>query len=234
MLNSDFRTGRLNTAIWRTGWFGSGITGPINAHESACYSPANITVSKPTGLLLRVSQAPSECSHTPQPYTGSVLSSNPDDGRTHGGFTYRFGVLEARIFLPATAQRGIADWPAVVTFGHVWPRDGEDDVMESLGGLVCAHFHSPGYAPGGNLGGCDPGLSPGWHIVSADWEPGSVTWYYDGVEIAHADKGITSDPMYIVLVNTVSAKAPAVARADTLRVSYVRVWQRVRPAGRSR
>jgi beta-glucanase (GH16 family) len=237
VLDSPFRRNALNTAIWRTGWFGDGITGPINAHESACYSSANVAVSKPTALLLKVSHTPSDCQQQSRPYTGAVLSSNPDDGRTSGGFSFRYGVLQAKVYLPAvqgTSPAKIADWPAVVTLGQHWPQDGEDDVLENLGGLVCSHFHSPGYAPGGNLGGCDPSFTPGWHIVSADWEPGSVTWYYDGIEIAHADTGITSAPMYIVLVNTVSAKSPQVAQADTMRVDYVRVWQRARPAGRVR
>jgi beta-glucanase (GH16 family) len=163
-----------------------------------------------------------------------VVTTDPYDGRPGGGFSYRYGVLEAKIFLPAATRSTVANWPAVVTLGQVWPRDGEDDVVENLGGLVCSHFHSPGHAPGGNLGGCDPNFTPGWHVVSSNWEPGSVTWYYDGIEIARADTGITSSPMYIVLVNTVSAKSPGIARPGSMRVAYVRVWQRLQPAGRSR
>ena len=229
MLDSEFSGHRLDTSIWRPGWFGSGVTGPISAHESACYSPGNVRVAH-GALRLIVSHVTSTCSDRARPFTGAVLSSNPHDGRAHGGFAYRFGVLEAKIFVPAAANSRVANWPAVVTLGQVWPRDGEDDVMENLGGLVCAHFHSPGYAPGGDLGGCDQSFRPGWHVVSSDWEPGSVTWYYDGIEVAHASRGITSDPMYIVLVNTVSSKSPQVARADAMRVGYVRVWKRA-PVG---
>lgn len=220
--------------MWRQGWFGTGVTGPINAHELACYSPANVVVPTRGAVVLKVSHTRSWCGNEARPYTGAVLTTNPRDGRRGGGFTYRYGVLEAKVFLPATARSAVADWPSVVTLGQVWPRDGEDDVVENLGGLVCSHFHSPGHAPGGDLGGCDPSLTPGWHVVSSNWEPGSVTWYYDGIEIAHASRGITSAPMFIALVNTVSAKSPDVARADAMRVAYVRVWQRPRPAGRGR
>jgi len=226
ILDSEFNHGKLDTAIWRPGWFGSGVTGPINRHESACYSPANVGFTDDGSLHLTVSRVRSRCSHEERPFTGAVLSTNPHDGRASGGFTYRYGVLEAKIYVPATPQSKIADWPGVITLGQVWPRDGEDDVMENLGGLVCSHFHSPGYAPGGDLGGCDQSFSPGWHIVSSDWEPGSVTWYYDGIEVARATHGITSAPMYIVLVNTVSSKSPEVAMPDAMRVAYVRVWQR--------
>jgi hypothetical protein len=226
VLNSQFRGSRVDTRIWRTGWFGNGVTGPINRHELACYSPANVSISARAGLLLRVTRKRSVCSHRSQPYTGAVVSTNPHDGRKHGGFAYKYGVLQAEIFLPATADSVIADWPSVVTFGQRWPRDGEDDIVENLGGLVCSHFHSIGHAPGGDLGGCVPGLTPGWSVVSSNWEPGSVTWYYGGIEVAHASRGITSEPMYIVLVNTVSGKSPQVARPDAMRVAYVRVWQK--------
>jgi beta-glucanase (GH16 family) len=234
ILDSEFNKGqKLDTAIWRPGWFGSGITGPINQHESACYSPGNVELSADGTLHLTVSRVRSRCSHKTRPFTGAVLSTNPDDGRARGGgFTYRYGALEAKIYIPGTPDSKIADWPAVIGLGQVWPRDGENDVVENLGGLVCSHFHSPGYAPGGDLGGCDPSFTPGWHVVSSNWEPGSVTWYYDGIEIAHATKGITSAPMYLVLVNTVSSKSPGVAMPDTMRVAYVRVWQRAHAGAR--
>ena len=226
VLNSRFTGSRLDTKLWRPEWFGSGVTGPINRHESACYSPGNVSLSAGT-LHMTVSRNTAKCGAGRRPFTGAVLSTNPDDGRGSGGFTYRYGVLEARIYFPGTGAR-VADWPAVVTLGRVWPRDGEDDVVENLSGLMCSHFHSPGYAPGGGLGGCDPGFVPGWHVVSSDWEPGSVTWYYDGIEVARASRGVTSAPMYIVLVNSTSSKSPRLARPDVLRVAYVRVWRRLR------
>ena len=232
ILNSGFGSGKLDTKVWRTGWFGSGtITGPINEHEWACYSNRNIDLPKHESMRLAVTHVRSRCEHKVRPFTGAVLSTNPHDGRTSGGFTYRYGVLEARVYLPPTSRSRVADWPGVIALGQVWPRNGEDDVMENLDGVVCSRWHSPGFAPGGNLGACDPGFTAGWHIVSSNWEPGSVTWYYDGIEVAHADHGITSAPMYLVLVNTVSSKAPDVAMPDAMKVAYVRVWQRA-PAKR--
>lgn len=224
-LNSDFSGRKLDTAVWRPGWFGSGITGPLSKHETACYSDHHVRVSHGT-VQMTVTRSRSRCGGETRPYTGAVLSTNPRDGRRRGGFTYRYGVLEARVFLPSADRSKVADWPGVVGLGYIWPRNGEDDILENLDGVVCSRWHSPGFAPGGNLGACHPGFTPGWHIVSSNWEPGSVTWYYDGIEVAHASRGITSDPMYIVLVNTTSIKAPGVAKPDTMRVGYVRVWQR--------
>jgi beta-glucanase (GH16 family) len=232
ILNSQFTGRSLDTHLWRTGWFGTGITGPINVHETACYRSANVSLPGDKTLHLAVTAVTSRCRGLARSYTGALLSTNPSDGRRSGGFTYRYGVLQAKVYVPGAAER-IANWPAIITLGQVWPKDGEDDIMENLGGTVCSHFHSPGFAPGGPLGACDPTFAPGWHIVSANWEPGSVTWYYDGIEVAHITEGITSAPMYIVMVNSVSAKSPGVARPDSMRVAYVRVWQRAKPAGKA-
>jgi beta-glucanase (GH16 family) len=229
ILNSDFTGRKLNSSLWQPGWFGTGTTGPINGNELACYSPANVSLPGDHTLHLKVTAVPSSCQGEQRPYTGAVLSTNPFDGRSSGGFEYTYGALEARVYVPRSGSV-IADWPAVIALGRVWPQDGEDDVLENLEGTVCSHFHSPGYAPGGPLGGCDKFLKPGWHTVSSDWEPGSVTWYYDGAEIAHITQGVTSAPMYLVLVNTVSSKAePGVSRPDAMRVAYVRVWQHPTP-----
>jgi beta-glucanase (GH16 family) len=228
VLNLTFSDSSLNTAIWRPGWFGDGISGPINKHELACYNPQNITFAAGGTVNLNVTHAPSTCQGVSHPYTGAVLSTNPSDGRPTGGFEYTYGVLEAEIYVPS-AHGQIANWPTVMTLGQHWPQDGEDDIMEGLDGTVCFHWHSPGYAPGGNLGACDPAFSPGWHTVEADWQPGSVTWYYDGTQVGRATKGVTSAPMYIVLANTVSVKAPQVAEPGAaLKIKYIRVWQ---PAG---
>ncbi len=230
ILNTSFSGRSLDTSIWRPDWFGSGISGPINSHELACYSSANVTLPGDSTVHLNVTHTPSYCQGSSRPYTGGVLSTNPYDGRSSGGFQYRYGVLQAKVFVPG-AGRQVANWPAVIALGQVWPKDGEDDVMENLSGTICSHFHSPGYAPGGPLGACDPGFTPGWHIISSNWEPGNVTWYYDGIEIAHIREGVTSAPMYIALVNSVSSKAPQLAMPAAMRVSYVRVWQKAKRAG---
>jgi beta-glucanase (GH16 family) len=233
IFNSQFNGHSLDTSLWRPGWFGTGITSPINQHEVACYSSSNVSFPGDGTVHLSVTGVTSTCQGQTHSYTGAVLSTNPSDGRTRGGFQFTYGVLQAKVFVPGTPH-GVANWPAVLTLGQVWPRDGENDIMENLSGTVCSHFHSPGFAPGGPLGACDPTFTPGWHIVSSNWEPGSVTWYYDGIELARIAEGVTSSPMYIALVNSVSSKAPGVSRPDAMRVAYVRVWQKAGGTARKR
>jgi beta-glucanase (GH16 family) len=229
ILNSEFKGRSLNTSLWQPGWFGSGVTGAISGSEPACYSSTNVTLPGDGTLHLDVTATPSKCNGVTQSYTASMISTNPSNRSHGGGFSYRYGVLEAKVYIPGNGSE-LANWPSVVTFGQVWPHDGEDDVLEVLGGTACFHFHSPGYAPSGHLGGCDPRLTAGWHTVASDWQPGSVSYYFDGIEVGKITKGVTSAPMYIVVVNTVHSADPAITQADSMRVAYVRVWQAARPA----
>lgn len=223
ILNSSFSGHSLDTRIWQTGWFGPDreITGPINAHEAACYSSDNVSFPHAGGMALTITHTPSYCRGGKHPYTAAMVTTNPAD-RRGGGFQYRYGVLEARVFFPGIGGL-LADWSSVATFGQVWPRDGEDDILEALSGMACYHFHSVSHKSAG-LGACGA-VRPGWHTVAANWQPGVVTYYYDGVRVGAVVKDVTSAPMYIALINTVSAKTPWLDLVDTMRVGYVRVWQ---------
>jgi beta-glucanase (GH16 family) len=150
-----------------------------------------------------------------------VVSTDPRGRGASRGFEYTYGVLQARVYLPADAAK-IADWPAVWADGQRWPRDGEDDLVEGLDGQACFHFHDRLGGPGS----CDHALTPGWHTVASDWRPGSVSYYYDGARVGVVSTGVTAAPMYLVLDITVSARAADVTSAAAMRVQYVRVWQR--------
>lgn len=209
--------------MWQPGWFGTGVTPPVNeTTEMNCYSPDNISFPGDGSMHLDVTADPSSCGDESEPYTGAMVTTNPS-GRRSGGFQYTYGVLEALVYVPAAAAGSplIADWPAVWTDGQSWPADGEDDLMEGQNGVACWDFHDPLGVPRQ----CDPTITPGWHTFASDWEPGSVTYYYDGVDEGTITTGITSAPMFIALDNTVHTAEPGVTVAATMQVKYVRVWQ---------
>jgi len=221
VFDDEFSGAGLDTSEWSTGWLGSGITGPVNHKEPECYDPAQVTVGGGSLNLTLVAKSESCGISDPEYATGLV--------NTAGKFTYTYGLLETRVWLPAAngAPNMVANWPSVWTDGQDWPYDGEDDVAEGLAGLVCSHFHSAADTSGAGAGGgtgCPGGTyAGGWHTFAANWEPGSVTYYYDGVNIGSVTHGITSAPMFIVLsydAGKAYPEAPA-----TMKVDYVRLWQ---------
>ena len=214
----------LNTALWEPNWLGASdaaVTPPVNAKsESACYDPAEVTVS---GGLLNLNSEASACTvnGTTYPYrSGMVQTNGPGPVPL---FQQTFGAFEARIYLPAQPVGRIGNWPAFWADGQSFPTDGEMDIMEGLSGQACFHFHSPSGAPGS----CVSGDFTGWHTYGADWENGSVTYYYDGTNVGSISSGITSAPMYVILDNAVGGSGGQTLVPDDMQVSDVRVWQQV-------
>jgi len=219
IFDEEFGAGSLDTAVWSTGWFGAGITGPINPDdELSCYDPAEVTQANgilDLGIVARAETCPTAAGMIAKPYATGFIS-------TRGRFSFTHGFLEARIWLPPTPSGQIADWPAFWAVGR-GPADGELDVVEGLGGLACWHFH----APAGVTGNCSAAtFAGGWHTFGADWEPGNVTWYYDGRPVGSVSSGITSSPLFLILDLSVDhANGGPIEAPAHLRVDYVRVWQ---------
>jgi beta-glucanase (GH16 family) len=211
VFDSEFSGSSLDTSQWSTGWFGSGITRPVNNNEQECYDPAQVSVGG--GALSLTAVAKSEtCGGETRPWASGMVTTN-------GLFNFTYGYMEARVWLPGSGS--IADWPAFWADGQSWPTDGEIDVMEGLAGRACVHFHNTEGGPGKCSNATFTG---GWHTFAADWEPGSLTFYYDGTALWQDTSGITSAPMYLILNLAVdSSMSPAVGA--TMQVGYVRVWQ---------
>lgn len=225
--DDEFNGTKLNTAKWSTGWLASGITGPVNSAEEECYDPAQVTESGGTLNLNLITKSES-CGLADPVYASGIVN-------TDGKFSYTYGFVQARVWLPAgTSKPGeIANWPGVWADGQNWPADGENDIVEGIGGQACSHFHSAvspsgigasrGAAEQAGLSGCASGNYAGWHTFGADWEPGSVTYYYDGKNVGSVTAGITSAPMFLII--DYAAGAP-LQSPSTMKVDYVRVWQR--------
>jgi beta-glucanase (GH16 family) len=212
--DDEFSGSGLDTSKWSTGWFGSGITQAVDTtKEQDCYDPSQVGVSA-GALTLRATAKAESCGAVTEPYAAGLVS-------TDGKFSYTYGAYEARVWVPGSGST-VADWPAVWADGQNWPDDGEIDVLEGLGGRSCFHFHYSGGGPGG----CTTvaGAAAGWHTYGADWEPGSITYYYDGRKVWQESTGVTSQPMYLVLNLSVPRSAAATSAPQTMRVDYVRVW----------
>ena len=199
---------------WTPGWLGAGITGPVNLLEIAAYRSANVTERGGT-LNLTLARTPVTSGRGTYPYTGALVT-------TRGHFTFTYGYVEWRVYLPESAGGLVADWPALWADGTgTWPSTGELDVMEGLNGNAAGHFISPS----GSAGVFTTGPMHGWHTFGAAWQQGMVTYYYDGQQVGAITKGITGDPMFLVMDNTIAATSPSASSFPAvMRVDWVRVW----------
>jgi beta-glucanase (GH16 family) len=166
-------------------------------------------------LTLELVRGTESCGGRSEPSTSGMVT-------TENSFTFTYGAAEARIYLPSAGDGRIANWPAFWLDGENWPTSGEIDVMEGIDGQACFHLHSTSGADGT----CAPGSYVGWHTYGVVWEPGSVTYYYDGVDVGSIRKGVTGEPMYLILNQAAASGVgdPPLAPSD-MRVDYVRVWQ---------
>jgi beta-glucanase (GH16 family) len=214
IFDDEFNGSSLDPSNWSTGWFGSGITGPVDSSAPECFDPKRVAVGGGS-LSLSVVIQPEVCAGETRQYSAALVTSN-------GKFSYTYGYAEIRARLAVSAAGIVYDWPAFWTGGQNWPTDGEDDIVEGLTGHLCWHFHSPVGAPGA----CEQTpLTPGWHTFGANWEPGSVTYYYDGQRVAKIKKGITGAPMYLIIGIGADHQFGGPIRAAKFQVDYVRVWQ---------
>jgi len=222
------------TSKWQRNWRmgnDTSISPPANkSYEAACWDPRN-TFTAGGRLVMRAEQR--SCTDA----FGRTWAY-ATGGASTGGWNFTYGYAEARINLPADASGRIANFPAfwingVANDTGAWPAGGEIDVVEGLESHVnCWHYHWGTSSAPQQAGGCPtttlvPSLaSPaGWHTYGAEWAPGVVRFFYDGVLVGSVTTGVVSGPMYLVLDNAVPAKWSPTVPAE-MQVEYVRVWQR--------
>jgi beta-glucanase (GH16 family) len=224
----------LDLATWERGWFGEGISGPVNGAETACYSSSSTHLSiveSPESstdgrvLQMRILQEQNTSSRGTFQYTGALIT-------TRGKKTFAYGAYEARMFLPASSGTTIANWPAFWTNGSNWPTNGELDIMEGLGGTAQAHWHGPSGGPGIGDGRSWGGQ---WHTYGAVREADRIDVYYDGELLGSLTLGDNAaqpadSPHYLIFQASMGTwGGPEVAPSDVL-VDWVRVYESGPPA----
>jgi beta-glucanase (GH16 family) len=230
VFDSEFNGSTLDATKWTPGWFGSGYTGPIDLpYGLDVCATSQVSVSSGSLQIDAIAEQNTSSQGTGTfPYTSGVVTTMAPTypWTSPASFSFTYGYAEARIWLPANGS-AIADWPAfwlyATALSHTYP-NGEIDILEGLGGSAEAHMSSTLGIQGPLTGGGT--YAGGWHTFAADWEPGSVTIYYDGVSIGSFTTQIPSTPMFLLLDLDVSTSLspPAIAPA-TMMVDYVRVWQ---------
>lgn len=196
---------------------GSALPNPFRVHDG----------------ILTITAAPSDLSLLQdlgdQPYTSGMVN-------TFHSFSQTYGYFEMRAELPA----GQGFWPAfwLLPADGSWPP--EIDVMEMLGhdpGTLYTTVHSlaPGQTPGNHT--MSQGISAvadmsgGYHTYGVDWQPDTLTFYFDGQEIYRTPTPAGLDkPMYMIANLAVGGSWPGDADASTpfpaqMNIDYMRAYQ---------
>jgi beta-glucanase (GH16 family) len=163
------------------------------------------------------------------PYTSGMAC-------THGKFAQKYGWFEVRARFP----KGRGMWPAfwLLPETKAWPP--EIDVLEILGHepdvvLMTNHwgrdFPTRRYRTGKWKG---PDFSADFHTFAAEWGPGKIIWYVDGVERHRTTEGVPAEPMYVLVNLAVGGDLPGMPDATTpfpgvMEVDYVRAYARTTP-----
>lgn len=189
-------------------------------------------------------------------YTSSRIRTTKADETL---FNTTYGYIEARMSLPGTQGAWPAFWmlPQSTSIYGGWPVSGELDIMETCGAFAngsnaqtCStlHFGAPDHVYEGSGYVTLNSDYTYFHTYAVDWQPGQITWYYDGKAIytmndwtsgyAGASDTLTFDapfdqPYYILLNLAVDsgqfggATNKATFQDDiNMYVDYVRVYQK--------
>lgn len=169
-------------------------------NELECYTDSSKNISVNEDLngdgqgegLLRITASYEENGYTykgesQKSYTSARIRSTT---ATDALFNTTYGYIESRISLPQTPGAWPAFWmlPQSTDIYGGWPVSGEIDILETTGtqaDKACStlHWGVPGHVYKGS--GYVP-LSSDiryFHTYAVDWEPGRISFYYDGVEI---------------------------------------------------
>jgi beta-glucanase (GH16 family) len=166
--------------------------------------------------------------------------------KTQGKFSCKYGKIESRIKLPY----GQGIWPAFWMLGTNistvgWPKCGEIDIMEMIGGsgsrdrtvYGTAHWDNNGHQSYGKNYSTPSGkFADGYHKFAITWDAKKIVWSFDDVEYCTLD--ITSAALsafqenYFILLNlAIGGNWPgnpdsATVFPQTMSVDYVRVYRK--------
>ncbi len=162
-----------------------------------------------------------------QTYTSGMIN-------TYHSFSQTYGYFEIRAQLPAAHGMWPAFW--MLPADGSWPP--ELDVMEMVGGdpntlRNTVHSQVSGsqrvdathYLDEANV--AVPDMTSGFHTYGVDWEPDTITWYYDGhPTFQAATPADLNKPMYLIAnlaVGGAWAGDPDAASAQ-MTIDYIRAY----------
>ncbi|MFN8473408.1 MAG: glycoside hydrolase family 16 protein [Anaerolineae bacterium] len=232
-------TGKWVTCYWYAA--GNGADGCGDEGAQSWYMPQNAVVSGGSLHLISRRETVTGTDGTTYPYTSGMITSGRIGSSGPAKFEFRYGYVEVRARVPATKGFWPSVWCLTQSGDYPFSPLPEIDIAELQTfdpGTVYMTYHGPdganvlpqGYGAPAN----QPDFSGGYHIFAAEWSPGQVIWYVDGVERRrYDDPRIAAVPMHLLLTMGVGSLDSWAGGPDDstqfpseFQVDYVRVWQR--------
>ena len=226
-------TGTWDTTAPWVALNGSGYSLTSNGEQewyiNSNYAPtASIQPWNVSNGIMTLTAAPASASI--QSYIGNYQYTSGQIS-TYQSFSQTYGYFEMRAELPA----GQGLWPAfwLLPENGSWPP--EIDVMEMLGNNPSVYYTSVHSGTASNeisAGQADTvaNTSTGFHTYGVDWEPDSITYYFDGSPVykvaTPADMNV---PMYMIANLAVGGYWPGNADSTTpfpaqMQIDFIRAY----------
>jgi beta-glucanase (GH16 family) len=165
--------------------------------------------------------------------------------KTQDKKTFKYGRIDIRAKLP----KGQGIWPALWMLGNNistvnWPKSGEIDIMELIGGGPgrdntthgTLHYDNNGYATTGKSFTLPSGIfNDDFHLFTLVWTAGSIKWMVDNQEFYSVDISSSAynefhDQFFVLFNVAVGGNWPGSPNAATtfpqqMMVDFIRVFQ---------
>jgi len=175
-------------------------------------------------------------------YLGSLYTSTRM--KTQGKKSFRYGRVDIRALMPV----GQGLWPALWMLGNNittvgWPRCGEIDIMEMIGGNGrentthgTLHWDNNGHTyTGGSYTLAQGNFNQKYHVFSIIWDQSAIRWLVDNVQfhqinITPSHMSEFHEEFFFIFNVAVGGKWPGSPDQSTIfpqqmKVDYIRVFQ---------
>jgi beta-glucanase (GH16 family) len=211
-----------------------------NELETYTSRPANIRQENGNLVITAQKEDLTGPDGIPRHYTSARINA-----QNH--FAQKYGRFEARIQLPA--GKGI--WPAFWLLGDnhettKWPRCGEIDILETIGGpdTTYSTLHGPGYSGSKGLSAKFPlpageSVNTAFHLYAVEWSPNDIKFFFDDrlisertpADLPQDGRWVYDHPFYVLLNLAVGGYWPGNPDDTTvfpqrMLIDYVRVYSR--------
>jgi hypothetical protein len=244
--SDDFSALGIDTSKWNPAWNGGADGNGTSDISGECPSPEMASQPGDGYLHLRVQATPITCKYfNPTTQKLETISRSARGGVVSSESKYHFsyGYVEWKVDVPGTTKSGyscaaggcIANWPSFWSrsVGGLTEIDVVDTLDEGKASWRYHRFYPAPHVEWGETPTTAIGQGGGVHTYAARWEPGVVTWYYDGQKVYELPwSQVTSEPHYLLasyLPTRAGAKwGPPLVPAEA-KVDYVKVWQHPKP-----